>query len=82
MSFQKVDKLAFGAHPDYVECAASGTLLKHIATGRKVAIIDLTAGELGSYGGAEIRLTESNEASKILGISIRERIIKILKYIE
>tara|TARA_R110002167_G_scaffold122676_6_gene301273 strand:+ start:1525 stop:2241 length:717 start_codon:yes stop_codon:yes gene_type:complete len=74
MASNKVDILAFGAHPDDVECAISGTLLKHIAMGKKVAIVDLTAGELGSYGTPEIRLFESNQASQILGISYREQL--------
>jgi bacillithiol biosynthesis deacetylase BshB1 len=70
----KVDILAFGAHPDDVECAISGTLHKHIALGKKVAIVDLTAGEMGSYGSPETRLFESNKAAQILGVSFREQL--------
>ena len=47
MNRNKIDILAFGAHPDDVECAAAGVLLKHIAMGKTVAIVDLTAGEMG-----------------------------------
>jgi N-acetylglucosamine malate deacetylase 1 len=67
----KVDILVFAAHPDDAELACSGTILKHVQMGRKVAIVDLTKGELGTRGTAEIRSQESAEASKILGLSFR-----------
>ncbi|WP_052143809.1 PIG-L family deacetylase [Wocania ichthyoenteri] len=70
----KVDILAFGAHPDDVECAASGVILKHISLGKTVAIVDLTAGEIGTYGTPETRRQESLEASRILGIQYREQL--------
>ena len=70
----KVDLLAFGAHPDDVECAVAGTLLKHIAMGKKVAIVDLTAGEMGSYGTAESRKMESEIAKKIMGVKHHEQL--------
>lgn len=67
----KLDILAFAAHPDDIELAASGTLMKHIAEGKKVGIIDLTQGELGSRGTIETRYQEALEASKIMGIHYR-----------
>lgn len=67
----KLDILAFGAHPDDVELGCGGTLAKEIAAGKKVGIIDLTRGELGTRGTAETRDAESEAASKILGASIR-----------
>jgi len=67
----KLDILAFGAHPDDVELGCSGTIAKEIALGKKVGIIDLTRGELGTRGSKEIRDEESKKASEILGISIR-----------
>lgn len=67
----KVDILAFGAHPDDVELSASGTLAKHIASGKTVAIVDLTQGELGSRGTIETRYAEAKAASEILGIKHR-----------
>jgi N-acetylglucosamine malate deacetylase 1 len=70
----KLDILAFAAHPDDVELAASGTLLQHIALGKKVGIIDLTEGELGTRGSADLRKIEATNSSKILGISIRENL--------
>ncbi len=70
----KVDILAFGAHPDDVECAAAGVILKHIGLGKKVAIVDLTAGELGSYGSVETRRIEASKAAELLGVSHREQL--------
>ncbi|MEO8934499.1 MAG: PIG-L family deacetylase, partial [Xanthomarina sp.] len=67
----KLDILAFGAHPDDVELGCGGTLVKEIAAGKKVGIIDLTRGELGTRGTAETRDAESEAASKIIGASIR-----------
>lgn len=71
MNLEKVDILAFAAHPDDIELAASGTLMKHIAEGKTVAIVDLTQGELGSRGTLETRFDEAQEASKIMGVSFR-----------
>ena len=71
MNLEKVDILAFAAHPDDIELAASGTLMKHIADGKTVAIVDLTQGELGSRGTMETRFKEAEEASKIMGVSLR-----------
>ena len=70
----KLDILAFGAHPDDVELGCAGTILKEISLGKKVGIIDLTRGELGTRGSAEIRDQEANAAAKILGVSARENL--------
>ncbi len=70
----KVDILAFGAHPDDVELGCSGTLAKEISLGKKVAIVDLTQGELGTRGSVEKRYQEAAKASEILGISARENL--------
>ena len=70
----QVDILAFGAHPDDVELGCAGTILKEIALGKKVAIIDLTQGELGTRGSVEIRYQEAAKAANILGISARENL--------
>ncbi|MEZ4788132.1 MAG: bacillithiol biosynthesis deacetylase BshB1 [Flavobacterium haoranii] len=70
----KLDILAFGAHPDDVELGCSGTLAKEISLGKKVGIIDLTRGELGTRGSAEIRDKEAAAAAKILGVSVRENL--------
>ncbi|HQE34447.1 MAG TPA: bacillithiol biosynthesis deacetylase BshB1 [Flavobacterium alvei] len=70
----KLDILAFGAHPDDVELGCAGTLAKEISLGKKVGIIDLTRGELGTRGSVEIRNQEAADAAKILGISIRENL--------
>lgn len=68
----KLDILIFGAHPDDVELACSGTIIKHIKQGLKIGVIDLTKGELGTRGNSETRRKETIEATKVLGISIRE----------
>ncbi len=70
----QVDILAFGAHPDDVELGCAGTIAKEISLGRKVAIIDLTEGELGTRGSVEIRYKESAKAAEILSISFRENL--------
>ena len=67
----QVDILAFGAHPDDVELRCAGTILKHISLGDKVGIIDLTRGELGTRGSADIRDKESANAAQILGVEFR-----------
>ena len=74
MSNIKLDILAFGAHPDDVELGCGGTIAKEIANGKKVGIIDLTRGELGTRGDSETRDIESSDASKILGLEIRENL--------
>lgn len=70
----KVDVLAIGAHPDDVELGCGGTLAKLISEGKKVAIVDLTQGELGTRGTNFTRAEEAAEAAKILGISARENL--------
>lgn len=70
----KLDILAIGAHPDDVELGCSGTIAKEIALGKKVGIIDLTRGELGTRGSAEIRDAEAELAGNILGITVRENL--------
>ncbi|NNF20025.1 MAG: bacillithiol biosynthesis deacetylase BshB1 [Flavobacteriaceae bacterium] len=67
-----LDILVFGAHPDDAELSVGGTIAKEVAKGKKVGIVDLTRGELGTRGSAEIRDREAAEAAKILGISVRE----------
>ena len=70
----KLDILAFGAHPDDVELGCSGTIAKEVSLGKKVGIIDLTRGELGTRGSVEIRNSESAKASEILGVVVRENL--------
>ncbi|WAC02306.1 bacillithiol biosynthesis deacetylase BshB1 [Lacinutrix neustonica] len=70
----KLDILAFGAHPDDVELGAGATLAKAVSEGKRVGIVDLTRGELGTRGTAETRDSEAIAAGKILGLSIRENL--------
>lgn len=67
----KVDILAIGVHPDDVELSCAGTLLRHIAQGKKVGLLDLTQGELGTRGTAEIRLQEAADSARMMGASFR-----------
>lgn len=68
----KLDILAIGAHPDDVELGCGATIAKEVANGKKVGIIDLTRGELGTRGTAETRDEESANAAKILNVEVRD----------
>lgn len=70
----KLNILVFAVHPDDAELGCSGTILKHIAAGKKVGIIDLTRGELGTRGTADTRDQESAESTKIMGLHVRENL--------
>lgn len=70
----KIDILAIGVHPDDVELSCSGTLLRHILQGRKVGLLDLTRGELGTRGTAEIRDREAAEAAQLMGALFRKNL--------
>ncbi|MBR9997753.1 MAG: bacillithiol biosynthesis deacetylase BshB1 [Cyclobacteriaceae bacterium] len=70
----KVDILVFASHPDDAELSCSGTIARHVKMGRKVGIIDLTRGELGTRGTPETREQEAVKASAILGLSVRENL--------
>lgn len=68
----KLDILAIGAHPDDIELGCGATIAKEVSRGKKVGIIDLTRGELGTRGTAETRKQEAADGAKILGVSVRE----------
>lgn len=70
----KLDILAFGSHPDDIELSCCGTIMVEIANGKKVGIVDLTEGELGSRGDVPTRYKEAADAAMILGVSIRENL--------
>lgn len=70
----KLDILAFGAHPDDVELGCAATIAKEVSLGKKVGIIDLTQGELGTRGSAELRKIEASKAAEILGVAVRENL--------
>lgn len=70
----KLDILAIGAHPDDVELGCGATIAKEISLGKKVGILDLTRGELGTRGSAEIRDEEAQNAAKILNVAVRENL--------
>ena len=68
----KLDVLAISAHPDDIELACGGTIIKLVKQGRKVGIVDITDGELGTRGSREIRADEAKKATSILGVALRE----------
>jgi bacillithiol biosynthesis deacetylase BshB1 len=70
----KLDILVFGAHPDDAELGAGGTIAKEVANGKKVGMIDLTRGELGTRGSAELRDKEAKAAAAILNVTVRENL--------
>ena len=70
----KLDILAFGAHPDDVELSASGTVILAVQQGKKVGVVDLTEGELGTRGSVKTRYQEAEKASEIMGLSARENL--------
>jgi bacillithiol biosynthesis deacetylase BshB1 len=70
----KLDLIVFAVHPDDAELSCAGTIAKMVAAGKKVGIVDLTRGELGSRGSAEIRAKEAARAGEILGIAVRENL--------
>lgn len=70
-TYMKVDILAIGVHPDDVELASSGTVLRHIAQGKTVGLLDLTRGELGTRGTAEIRTQEATASAQLMAAAFR-----------
>ena len=70
----KLDILAIGVHPDDVELGCSGTLINEIKKRKKVGVLDLTQGELGSRGTIETRYEEAAKAAKIMGVNVRENL--------
>ena len=70
----KLDILVLAVHPDDAELGCAGTILKHVALGHKVGIVDLTRGELGTRGSAETRDKEAALAAEILGLTVRENL--------
>lgn len=70
----KLDILVLAAHPDDAELGCSGTLLRYKAEGKKIGIIDLTRGELGTRGTADTRKEEAAAAAEVLNLDIRENL--------
>ena len=70
----KLDTLVIMAHPDDAELACGGTIINQVKAGKKVGIVDLTQGEMGTRGTPEIRLQEAADAGEIMGLSVRENL--------
>lgn len=71
---ESVDIIFFGAHPDDVELSCGGTVAKCVKDGLRVAIIDLTRGEMGTRGTPQMRKKEAANSAKILGASFRQQL--------
>jgi N-acetylglucosamine malate deacetylase 1 len=69
-----LDVIVFAAHPDDAELSVGGTIAKLSNAGLKVGIVDMTRGELGTRGSAEIRMEEAAKASEILKLTHRENL--------
>jgi len=74
MDNNKLDLLVIAVHPDDAELGCGGTIIKHVQMGKKVGVVDLTRGELGTRGTAESRDDEAARAAEILGLSARENL--------
>ncbi len=70
----KLDILVLASHPDDAELGCGGTIIKHVAAGKKVGVVDLTRGELGTRGTSQTRDQEAADAAKILGLAVRENL--------
>src|SRR5919112_295962 len=71
---ESLDILAIAAHRDDIELTCGGTLIKASTRGQRCAIIDLTQGEMGTKGSAELRAQEASQAAEILGVVARENV--------
>ncbi len=72
MNLNKLHLLAIAAHPDDIELGCGGTLIKHVAMGQRVGVVDLTEGELGTRGSVADRYAEAAKAASIIGLAVRE----------
>ena len=70
----KLDVLAIGAHPDDVEIACAGTLLKLRSLGYRIGVLDIARGEMGTRGSAEIRAREAQASAAVLGLTVRDNL--------
>ncbi len=72
--YMALDLLAIGPHRDDVELTCGGTLIKAVDDGRMVGILDLTQGEMGTRGSAELRAQEAETARQHMGVHVRENL--------
>jgi bacillithiol biosynthesis deacetylase BshB1 len=70
-NFVPLDVLVIAPHPDDAELGAAGTILKLLAAGRKVGVLDLTSGEPTPFGSLEVRARETKAATQVLGLTWR-----------
>ena len=70
----QLDLLAIAAHRDDAELTCGGTLIRAVDAGKAVGVLDLTQGEMGTRGSAELRKAESAAAARIMGLAVRENL--------
>ena len=71
---EPVDIRAIAAQRDDAELTCGGTLIKAVSLGRRVGVLDLTAGETGTRGSAALRGAEAEAAAAVMGVSVRENL--------
>jgi N-acetylglucosamine malate deacetylase 1 len=69
-----LDLLAVGPHRDDVELTCGGTLIKAVDDGKRVGILDLTQGEMGTRGSAQLRAQEAETSRALMGVHVRENL--------
>lgn len=69
-----VDLLCIAAHRDDAELTCGGTLIKAVDDGYRVGVLDLTEGEMGTRGSADLRAQEAEAAAEVMGLTIRENL--------
>lgn len=74
MSTPNIDVLAVGPHPDDVELFCGGTVIRMVQLGHRVAVLDLTAGELASRGTPTVRRAEAEAAAEVMGLIRRDNL--------
>ncbi len=68
------DAIFFDAHPDDIELSCGGTIVNFVRRGLRVAIVDLTSGEMGTRGTPQTRKREAAASARILGAAYREQL--------
>ena len=81
-STESIDLLAIAAHRDDVELTCGGTLAKAARAGHRTGILDLTRGEMGTRGSADLRAAEAERAAQVLNVAVRDTLEASLMLLE
>ncbi|MBL0937994.1 MAG: bacillithiol biosynthesis deacetylase BshB1 [Gemmatimonadaceae bacterium] len=71
---ESLDLLCVAPHRDDAELTCGGTLIKAVDAGKRVGILDLTQGEMGTRGSAELRAQEAEAGRRAMGVHVRENL--------